>query len=170
MRRDGLYSVEDFFRDETKRVKKRKKAKATLSFAMEDEGDVEGDNSSRQTPEGDNGEQAPKRAKFRKNPNVDTSFLPDREREEAERKERERLRQEWIRRQEELKQEEIEITYSYWDGSGHRKSVLVCSHMGLMFKRSSTGFFSVRKAILSAPSWRNVDSNFRNCEGLALTT
>ncbi|KAJ8598051.1 XAP5-domain-containing protein [Rhizopogon salebrosus TDB-379] len=110
-------------KEETKRVKKRKKVKATLSFAMEDVED-EGDNSSRQTPEDDNGEQVSKRAKFRKNPNVDTSFLPDRDREESERKERERLRQEWIRRQEELKQEEIEITYSYWDGSGHRKSAV----------------------------------------------
>jgi protein FAM50 len=137
MRRDGLYSVEGLFREETKRIKKRKKVKATLSFAMDDEGDAEGDNSSHQTPEDDNGEQVSKRAKFRKNPNVDTSFLPDREREEAERKERERLRQEWIQRQEELKQEEIEITYSYWDGSGHRKSVVVCSPMGLLFKRSS---------------------------------
>ncbi|KAG1803734.1 XAP5, circadian clock regulator-domain-containing protein [Suillus plorans] len=111
-------------KDETKKVKKRKKTKATLSFAMDDEVDVEGDTSSRQSPEVQTGEQPSKRAKFRKNPNVDTSFLPDREREEAERKERERLRQEWIRRQEELKQEEIEITYSYWDGSGHRKSVV----------------------------------------------
>ena len=56
---------------------------------------------------------------------VDTSFLPDREREEQERREREQLRQEWLRRQEELKNEDIEITYSYWDGSGHRKSVMV---------------------------------------------
>ena len=42
-----------------------------------------------------------------------------------ERKEREQLRQEWIKKQEEMKNEEIEITYSYWDGSGHRKSVTV---------------------------------------------
>ena len=62
---------------------------------------------------------------MRKNPNVDTSFLPDRDREEAERREREELRKEWLRKQEELKKEEIEITYSYWDGSGHRKSVTV---------------------------------------------
>lgn len=65
------------------------------------------------------------RKKSRKNPNVDTSFLPDREREDAERQERERLRQEWIKKQEEIKQEDLEITYSYWDGSGHRKSVTV---------------------------------------------
>lgn len=66
-----------------------------------------------------------KKGKFRKNPNVDTSFLPDRDREEAERRERERLRQEWLRIQEETKQEEIEVVYSFWDGSGHRKSVTV---------------------------------------------
>jgi len=66
-----------------------------------------------------------KRPKTRKNPTVDTSFLPDREREEQERKEREILRQEWLTKQEELKAEEVEVTYSYWDGSGHRKSVRV---------------------------------------------
>lgn len=101
-------------------------AKATLSFAMDDEGDP--DSSTATAPANndvDDETPAAKRGKFRKNPNVDTSFLPDREREEAERKERERLRQEWLLRQEEIKQEEIEITYSYWDGSGHRKSVLV---------------------------------------------
>lgn len=114
--------MEHLFREETKKVKKRKKAKSTLSFAMDDE---EGDgevSSSRQTPDA---EPAAKRTKFGKNPNVDTSFLPDREREEEERRERERLRQEWLRNQEELKAEEIEVTYSYWDGSGHRKSVVV---------------------------------------------
>ncbi|KAL0946660.1 hypothetical protein HGRIS_012852 [Hohenbuehelia grisea] len=109
-------------KEETKKVKKRKKAaKATLSFAMDDEGD---DASAKDEDQDDgDGDQPSKRSKFRKNPNVDTSFLPDRDREEAERKERERLRQEWLRRQEEMKQEDIEITYSYWDGSGHRKSV-----------------------------------------------
>ena len=57
----------------------------------------------------DNKDDAPKK-KLRKNPNVDTSFLPDRDREETERKERERLRVEWLERQEELKKEEIETT------------------------------------------------------------
>ncbi|KAK7467258.1 hypothetical protein VKT23_004315 [Stygiomarasmius scandens] len=113
-------------KDDTRKVKKRKKtAKATLSFAMDDEGEGEdGVNASgRSTPREDSEEPASKRGKFRKNPNVDTSFLPDREREEAERKERERLRQEWLKKQEDMKQDDIEITYSYWDGSGHRKSV-----------------------------------------------
>ncbi|EPT06047.1 hypothetical protein FOMPIDRAFT_1109728 [Fomitopsis schrenkii] len=105
----------NLLRDEQKKKKRKKTAKSTLSFAMDDEGDGEG--------EVDSEEQSAKRAKLRKNPNVDTSFLPDRDREEEERRQREELRQKWLRKQEEMKQEEIEITYSYWDGSGHRKSV-----------------------------------------------
>lgn len=66
-----------------------------------------------------------KKPKFGKNPSVDTSFLPDRDREEQERREREELRKEWLRKQEEFKNEDIEITYSFWDGSGHRKSIVV---------------------------------------------
>lgn len=66
-----------------------------------------------------------KKSKFGKDPNIDTSFLPDREREEEERKVREELRQEWLKKQDEIKKETIQITYSYWDGSGHRKEVEV---------------------------------------------
>ena len=36
---------------------------------------------------------------------------------------REELRLEWVAKQEKLKNEEIDITYSYWDGSGHRRQV-----------------------------------------------
>lgn len=54
---------------------------------------------------------------------VDTSLLPDREREEEERILREKLAAEWRERQRKLKEEEIEITFSYWDGSGHRRVV-----------------------------------------------
>lgn len=61
--------------------------------------------------------------KIRKNPDVDTSFLPDRDREENENKQREELRQEWVAQQTMLKEQEIPITFSFWDGSGHRRSV-----------------------------------------------
>jgi protein FAM50 len=129
--------VENLFRDDTRKIKKRKKAaKATLSFAMDDE-DVPGEtdtpkdspkpSGSNENDELDEDGRPSKRGKFRKNPNVDTSFLPDREREEEERKERERLRLEWLQKQEDIKNEEIEVTYSFWDGSGHRKSVTVSS-------------------------------------------
>lgn len=36
---------------------------------------------------------------------------------------REQLRQEWEDKQERIKSEEITITYSYWDGSGHRRQI-----------------------------------------------
>lgn len=54
---------------------------------------------------------------------AETSLLPDREREEEERKLREKLAAEWRERQQRLKEEVIEITFSYWDGSGHRRMV-----------------------------------------------
>lgn len=72
----------------------------------------------------DSEENKPKmfKKRFGKNPNVDTSFLPDKEREAEEDAFREKLRQEWVERQERLKNEEIEIVFSYWDGSGHRRT------------------------------------------------
>ncbi|MBA0614274.1 hypothetical protein Godav_014589 [Gossypium davidsonii] len=61
------------------------------------------------------------RGKFGKDPSVETSFLPDSEREAEEQAERERLRKQWILEQEQIKNEPLEITYSYWDGAGHRR-------------------------------------------------
>ena len=58
-----------------------------------------------------------------KNPTVDTSFLPDRAREQRQVKEQERLKAEWVKKQESMKGERLEIVYSYWDGSGHRRTV-----------------------------------------------
>ena len=63
--------------------------------------------------------------RFGKNPTVDTSFLPDKDRQAEEDRLREQLRREWVERQERLKNEEIEITFSYWDGSGHRRTCKV---------------------------------------------
>ena len=37
--------------------------------------------------------------------------------------------------QDDMKQEEIEITYSYWDGSGHRKVVTVRSFVFFLVLR-----------------------------------
>lgn len=123
---DDLLGVENLFRDEQKKVKKRKKtAKSTLSFAMDDDDHDGGGDTPPSRGEEADGEKPSKRSKLGKNPNVDTSFLPDRQREEEERRQREQLRQEWLKNQEDMKTEEFEITYSYWDGSGHRKSVTV---------------------------------------------
>jgi protein FAM50 len=102
------------------------------------------------------GEEAvrPKRVKKNiKNPNVETDFLPDKEREKEEARERQRLRAEWEEEQERIKSayrrdvwallrilliigvccggvccatdESVAVTYSYWDGSGHRREITV---------------------------------------------
>nr|XP_027097955.1 protein XAP5 CIRCADIAN TIMEKEEPER-like [Coffea arabica]XP_027097956.1 protein XAP5 CIRCADIAN TIMEKEEPER-like [Coffea arabica]XP_027097957.1 protein XAP5 CIRCADIAN TIMEKEEPER-like [Coffea arabica] len=63
--------------------------------------------------------------KFGKDPTVETSFLPDSEREAEEQAERERLRKLWLVEQERIKNEPLEITYSYWDGTGHRRVIQV---------------------------------------------
>ena len=106
--------------------KEKKKAMATLSFAgNEDAGvwdeSVDGDvdialASCNAGVLGGGGE-------IKKNPEVDTSFLPDRDREAASEAERLRLKREWLNEQRKIQEETLEITYSYWDGSGHRRTV-----------------------------------------------
>ncbi|GFS47681.1 protein FAM50 homolog [Trichonephila clavipes] len=114
-------------REKQEAKERQKRQIASLSFRMdeddeeEDEEDGEKDNTESYLSNTD--ESLPPQKKICKNPDVDTSFLPDREREEEERKLREELRQVWVQKQEKLKNEEIEITFSYWDGSGHRRSV-----------------------------------------------
>ncbi|MEW5303656.1 MAG: hypothetical protein WDW36_006327 [Sanguina aurantia] len=69
-----------------------------------------------------------KRAKFGKlgkDPSVKTSFLPDKQREQQEEELRSTLRKEWQAGQDRAKAEPLEITYSYWDGAGHRRSIVV---------------------------------------------
>lgn len=152
-------------------MKKRKKSgKVTLSFALDDEGEGEGgaDSTSGSATPNASVNTENQRKKFRKNPAVDTSFLPDREREEAERRQREELRQEWLKRQEDMKTEEIEITYSYWDGSGHRKSVVV----SLLLRGVSPVAhlaYSARKVMRSLLFWKSVGFNSLNFEGLTST-
>ncbi|BGP53357.1 hypothetical protein JCM8202_000028 [Rhodotorula sphaerocarpa] len=120
-------------KEEERKIKKKKKdkGKVKLSFAGDDGDEEEDDGSAaftkkskqRDSPDDTEEARAAKRAKLGKNPAVDTHFLPDREREEAERRERDELRKKWLKMQEDMKEEPVEITYSYWDGSGHRKTV-----------------------------------------------
>ncbi|CEQ39065.1 SPOSA6832_00554 [Sporobolomyces salmonicolor] len=116
-------------KEEERKIKKKKKDKGKVKLSFDDD-EVGGDETSalkKKKSTGSSAEDsdtpAAKRAKLGKNPTVDTYFLPDREREEAERKERDELRKKWLKMQDDMKQEPIEITYSYWDGSGHRKVV-----------------------------------------------
>ncbi|XP_058808543.1 protein FAM50 homolog [Phymastichus coffea] len=101
---------------------KQKKQIQALSFNLEED---EEDDVSDHDSDIKSNDTLPPLKKIKKNPDVDTSFLPDREREEEENRLREELRQEWTTKQEAIKAEEIEITFSYWDGSGHRRSVFM---------------------------------------------
>ncbi|CAH3153659.1 unnamed protein product, partial [Pocillopora meandrina] len=103
--------------ESSKKKQKKIKLKQTSALSFNLDEDEEGEDSDDQPV-------VPlKKKKLGKNPDVDTSFLPDRDREEMERLEREKIRQEWVEKQEKIKNEDVEITYSYWDGSGHRRTI-----------------------------------------------
>lgn len=106
------------FKDKS-RQEKRLKMVSKLSFSHDDDEEEVDDESDEQQRAGS------VQRKLMKNPNVDTSFLPDRERDLMIEAEREKLRQEWFQEQERIKQEILEVQYSYWDGNGHRRSIRV---------------------------------------------
>ncbi|CAM1297464.1 FAM50A (predicted) [Pycnogonum litorale] len=106
---------------QAKKAKKRKQQQQIASLSFNPDADEPDEDDDTDDVEKQNIETAKK--KVSKNPDVDTSFLPDRQREEEENRLREELRKLWVEKQEKLKNEEITITFSYWDGSGHRRSV-----------------------------------------------
>jgi len=120
----AVNAAEARLKEEKTNKKKEKKAKqlSALSFDMEDE-EEEDDEEEKEEIKKIEPVVLEKKKRLGKNPDVDTSFLPDRDRDAEEAKLREELRQEWSEKQNKLKNEEIEITYSYWDGSGHRRTV-----------------------------------------------
>lgn len=135
---------EEEARRREKEEKKKKKQKLTkvarLSFAMggdndeDDDSNDDGGRSSRPTKKIDtvtspssSGSSTSffKKRKTLKNPEAETSFLRDPEEEKEHALLRENLKLEWLAEQERVKEEILEVTYSYWDGSGHRR-VLKC--------------------------------------------
>jgi hypothetical protein len=87
--------IQEEIREEEQRKKrvKEKTKKSVLSFGDEEDEENEED------------EQPAPKKRVAKNPSVDTSFLPDRERELAEIEERKKLTHEWHAAQEKKKQE-----------------------------------------------------------------
>lgn len=114
-------------RKKNERESKRKKMAAALSFSMDDESgnaDVDMDSDVNDVIE-TKGNEASHLKKLSKDPTVNTAFLPDRDRDRLIKEETEKLRQEWLEQQEVTKNEKLEVVYSYWDGSGHRKAIEV---------------------------------------------
>ena len=116
----GLVSKEDYKKlrteistqaepDKPKKKKKKKADLKKLSFG-EDEED----------------EEPPRKfGKISKDSSVKTDFLPDKEKEEALQRKKDELKQSWLAEQEKLKQEPLDVTFSYFDGSGHRRKITV---------------------------------------------
>lgn len=100
-----------------KRKKRKVKGNPRLSFCEDSENGSEEEDDENKSKE----RKRLALGKFGKDPTVETSFLPDSEREAEEQAERERLRKQWLREQEQIRNEPLEITYSYWDGAGHRR-------------------------------------------------
>ncbi|XP_020241339.1 protein XAP5 CIRCADIAN TIMEKEEPER isoform X2 [Asparagus officinalis] len=108
---------------ELQKRKKRRRVKgdSRLSFADDFENESDEDDVDAKNQELKNSGSG----KLGKDPTVETSFLPDSEREAEEQAERERLRRQWLREQEIIRNEPLQITYSYWDGTGHRRVIQV---------------------------------------------
>jgi len=92
-----------------------------------------------------------KYATLGKDPTVQSDFLPDRDRERQEEELRESLRREWALRQASIKAEPLDITYSYWNGSGHRRHVTVS-------KGDTIGAFLKAVQEQLAPQFREIRS------------
>ena len=81
--------------------KRKKKKKTTMALSFNTDGDDDDGVDSKKASAG-----APKK-KSKKNPTVETSFLPDKDRELVRKKEERRLKQEWLDMQEKVKQEKV---------------------------------------------------------------
>jgi protein FAM50 len=116
-----LAAQKEKLKNSKRKKKEKRKRAALLSFGAE-EGEEEAFSEGMPSPQSSVAS-TPRASK--KDPTVDTSFLPDRQREEELQAERIRLEKEWRERQIEIKKEKLEIVYSYWDGSGHRRSCTI---------------------------------------------
>ena len=92
-----------------KKKKSKKRAASSLSFADDEAAEEAAEE-----------EGAPKKPKLGKNPNVDTSMLPDAERQAALERKREELARAWTEEQDAIKAEKVAVTYSYHDPAGDK--------------------------------------------------
>jgi protein FAM50 len=100
-----------------------------LSFkdpdAESDGDDEEQEKASGSEAEAEEEKDVGKRKRLGKCPTVNTSFLYDADREAELEAKKKALAEEYKTEQEQVKKDKLEVTYSYWDGSGHRRSSMV---------------------------------------------
>eukprot|EP00891_Asterochloris_glomerata_P009414 jgi/Astpho2/9414/Aster-01676 len=103
---------------------KKEKVKARMSF-MDDEQEDEEEAAAGRVQKQSGAEPGQPRSLLGKDPTTATDFLPDRERQKKEEELRRQLEEEFKLRQQLIRNEPLQITYSYWDGTGHRKKIVV---------------------------------------------
>lgn len=100
----------------TENVRLRRKVQAAKLSFDDDEGESD---------EEEEGDTSFASKRFGKDPTVNTAFLFDADREAEVVRKRKELAEEYMSQQKKEKVEKLEVTYSYWDGSGHRRSTTV---------------------------------------------
>lgn len=129
----GLMSAEEFaakrksIDEQIEEIRKNAKGKTLrlarkvnsnkLSFGS----DAEEDDEDGSDDEGGDSNAAMRKS-FGKDPSANTSFLFDADREEDLLRRKQALIKEYNETQAQSKVEKLEVTYSYWDGSGHRRT------------------------------------------------
>ncbi|KAF4691904.1 Protein fam50a [Perkinsus olseni] len=99
-------------------AKKRKSInKVALSFADED------DSSSSEAEDSEGAQKEVLIPKLKKDPNAKTDFLPDAERDATLEHDRQRLVREYYEEQEKQKGLPLKVTYSYFNGTNHRRTI-----------------------------------------------
>ncbi|KAG8266268.1 Protein fam50a [Homalodisca vitripennis] len=98
---------------EAKQAEKHRQKKQIQALSFDVDGSEEEEEDDEEDRDSDI-EEFPVLKKIRKNPDRKGG---------KENRLREELRQEWVAKQSTLKEEEIDITFSYWDGSGYKKTV-----------------------------------------------
>eukprot|EP00210_Caulerpa_lentillifera_P000967 g933.t2 len=122
-RKGVLSEALDRSKKDSKKHKRKEKTAVLLSFNEDDEesGEVPEDSS----PSSKQAMKKQRLSKYGKCPTVETEFLPDIDRDREQAKMRKELKEEWKKQQELIKAESLKIVYSYWDGTGHRRSIVV---------------------------------------------
>ena len=119
-------------KEKKKMLKEKRKRLSTLSFAVEED-------------------EEDQQKVISKDTTIDTSFLPDADRDRELEMKRQKLEKEWKAEQEKAKNEDLEITFSYYDGAGHRRTI-TCR------KGDSIGDFLEKARQNLAPDFRELGS------------
>jgi len=106
--------------ERARKKRKRKAMKSKLSFQDDDDFVELEEDAAQKSQKGPSSSTSS--SSLGKDPTIDTTFLPDKERDEKEKAIRLQLAAEWKEEQERIKAEEIVVIYSYWDGKGSRRA------------------------------------------------